>query len=374
LRGLFEDGIFQGALRASVAVALVVGGIFAVSLAWPVVQPLLVAAILATALWPWVSRISSTPIGPRHWRVPRVMATALIYVAAFAAAGVAIWGLLSALIPQVDRLLQAYPQYTQGIQQYLEPLRAGDVAGSAARVAEDVASGAAASGNGEQQAGQEAAALNIGTVALRLFGGLINVVLVLVFTFFLLLEGDRLAQGALLALPKERRIHARTLGVTIRDSVSRWVLAQGTYALISAAVIGTAMWLAQIPAPWMYSIFAAFLAVLPGIGPAAALVPAFFVALALAPWQPMAVAAVAIVTYALDGTVLVPKVFGDILKLPKVIVLVSAMIGALLMGVWGALIAPPVAVAVQILLRDLLGREVEQAPASPTPFRRQDSA
>jgi predicted PurR-regulated permease PerM len=376
LGGLFEDGSFQAALRASAAVALVVGLIFVLFLAWPVVQPLLVAAFLATALWPWVSRISTLSLGPRRWRIPRVMAAALIYLAAFTAAAVAIWGLLSALIPQVDRLLQAYPQYTQGILQYLEPLRGGDVAGSAARVAEGVASEAARAG-GEQPppAEQQPMPLNVGVLALALFGGLVNLILVLVFTFFLLLEGDRISQGALLALPRERRIRARTLGVAIRDNVSRWVLAQATYASISAVAIGTAMWLAQIPSPWMYSIFAAFLAVLPGIGPSAALVPAFLVALDLAPWQPIAVAAIAVTTYALDGTVLVPKVFGNILRLPMVVVLSSTMIGALLMGVWGALIAPQVAVAIQMVIRDLLGREVAQEePPSPVPFRRQDSA
>jgi predicted PurR-regulated permease PerM len=374
LGGLFDDERFQGGLKASLAVALVVGLIFVLFLAWPVVQPLLVAAFLATALWPWVSRISSFAIGPRRWRIPRVTAAALIYLLAFTAAGVAIWSLLSALIPLVDRLLQAYPEYTQGIQQYLEPLRAGDVAGSAARVAGDVASGAASPGNGEQQAGQQPGPLDAGVMALSLVGGIVNLILVLVFTFFLLLEGDRLAQGALMAVPKERRIRVRTLGIAIRDNVSRWILAQATYAAISAMIITAAMTLVQIPSPWMYGIFAAFLAVLPGIGPAAALVPAFFVALELAPWQPIAVASLAVASYALDGTVLVPKVFGNIMRLPMVVVLASTMIGALLMGVWGALISSQVAVAVQLIIRDLLGRDVERESAPPVPLRRQDRA
>ena len=93
---------------------------------------------------------------------------------------------------------------------------------------------ATAAGELSQPGQQGPGPVNVGGLVISIFGGAVNLVLVLVFTFFLLLEGDRLAQGALLALPKERRIHVRNLGLSIRDNISRWVVAEGTYAAISA--------------------------------------------------------------------------------------------------------------------------------------------
>lgn len=55
--------------------------------------------------------------------------------------------------------------------------------------------------------------------------------------------------------------------------------------------------------------------------------------------------------------VLVPRIYGSIMRLPMLVVLVATLIGALLMGIWGALVASQVAVAAQMLIRDSLGRE-----------------
>jgi predicted PurR-regulated permease PerM len=355
LNGLFTDTAFQGALRASLAVILVVGLLALAVAAWEVVEPLLVASVLATALWPWVSRISSAPLGPKRWRIPRIVATSLIYASALATSILFIWIMLTSLVPAVDRVLAAFPEQTAQARQFLEPFRAGDLATGAAKVAEDVAR-EATNGQAPGEGGAEGPSFSVGTLAIALFGGLTNLVLVLLFTFFLLLEGDRLAHGLLLTLPKDRRIHFRALGLQIRDQVSRWVLAQVVYASVSGLIVGTATWLLQLPTPWIYGMLGVFFGLFPGLGPATATIPAFLVALDLSYWQTVGVAALAVVVYALDSAVLVPKIYGDFMRLPMLVVLVATLVGALLMGVWGAMLASPVAVAVQILLRDLQGR------------------
>lgn len=355
---LFGDRSFQAGLRASLAVVLLIGTFYLVYRAWGIFEPLIVSIFLAAALWPWVSRISSAPVGHTKWRPPRFLAAALIYATTLMSSGLVVWMLLSGLVPQVDKLLATYPQQTAFIQEYLSPFRSGDIAAGAAKVAGDVAQQAANSnpGNSAQAAGQATAAfaaVSIGALAIGLFGGLVTLALVLVFTFFLLLEGDRFVQWLLMTLPRERRVEARILGIEIRDRVSRWVRAQFTYALASAIIMTVGMFVLQIPSPWFYGIISAVLALLPGLGPAFAVTPAFFTALDLAPWQPVAVLVFGLLVYAMDGTVLVPRIYGGVMQLPMFVVLVATLLGADLMGVWGAMIATPVAVSLQIMLRAL---------------------
>lgn len=198
--------------------------------------------------------------------------------------------------------------------------------------------------------------VSVGALGVGLFGGIVTLVLVLVFTFFLLLERDRFAQWILMLVPRGERPHSRLLGIQIRNRVSRWVLAQATYAGISAAVMAAGLWIMQTPDPWLYGVLSAMLALLPGLGPAFAAVPAIVVALDLAPWQPVSVLLFGVVIYILDGALFVPRIYGSVMQLPMFVVLIATLLGADLMGVWGAMIASPVAVALQIILRDQFRR------------------
>ncbi|MCL4367905.1 MAG: AI-2E family transporter [Actinobacteria bacterium] len=333
--------------------------LFAVA-TWSILEPLIVAAVLATAFWPWVTRISRASLIRPKWRLPRLAATALIYITALSVAAGLTWLILASILPQAEKLSQAFPQQTQSLSQFLDPFRSGNILSGAAKVAGEVAK-ATSGQNGTGQPGTTNPAnqvpVNIGVVAISLFGGLVNVVLVLVFTFFLVVEGDRFAQALLVLLPKERRPGIRSLGLAIRDQISRWVLAQATYALVSGGIMTTGMFALQIPDPWVYGAFSTLLALFPGVGPGFSAVPALFVAMGLSTWQTVGVALFGMAVYALDGTVLVPKIFGDVLRLPMFAVLLATLIGALLMGIWGALIASQAAVIVQMIIRDVLGRD-----------------
>lgn len=192
--------------------------------------------VLATALWPWVSKIADLPFGPRGWRLPRVLATSLVYVVTFSAAGLVIWAVLGALLPEIDRGLATYPDQTVQLRNYLQSFRTGDVAGGASKLAGDVAREAASQGSASA-ATVQSAPVNVVAFALGLFGGFLQLGLVLVFTYFLLLEGARFSHWILRLLPPERRTHARDLGLRVRDRISKWVLAQLIYGSLSGLVI-----------------------------------------------------------------------------------------------------------------------------------------
>ena len=363
---LFADRAFQAGWRASLAVLLVVGAVMLVQRAWEVVEPLIVAVVVATALWPWVSRICDVPIGSAALRIPRLLATALVFVVTLGIAGGVLWFALRALLPEIDGLLTAFPDQTAPVREYLQPFRSGDLASGAGQLASEVAreatsvTGQSAPGQlGASAAGQAAAAsagqtapVNPGALAFGVFGGAVRLGLVLIFTFFLLVDGDRCARWALHWLPPDSRPHFERLGVRIRDRISRWVLAQFLYGSISGLIIWVTLWLFGLRNPWLYAILGATLGIFPGLGPWVAMVPAFAVALGMSAWQAFAVAAFGVIMYLVDSTTLSTKIYGELLRLPMFVVLLSLLIGAALMGVWGALIAAPVAAGIQSVLED----------------------
>jgi predicted PurR-regulated permease PerM len=66
--------------------------------------------------------------------------------------------------------------------------------------------------------------------------------------------------------------------------------------------------------------------------------------------------------YIIDSTALSTRIYGGLLHLPMFVVLLALLIGAALLGVWGAMIAAPVAAGVQTLLEDLPDTEILAHP------------
>lgn len=341
---------FQVALRASLAVLLVGLGVLLVVRAWQILEALIVSVVLATALWPWVTAVAHVQVGSRQWHVPRGVAAAVVYVTTFSVAGVAIWLALRALLPEVDRVLTLYPEQTAPLRAYLDPFRTGDLAGGAGKLAQAVVSQATTG-----QAADTASTpqpVNVAAFALGAFGGVLHLGLILVFTFFLLMEGHRCAWWLMQWLPPDVQPSVNDLGLRIRDRVSRWVLAQLLYGSISGAIIWLAMWALGLPEPWLYATIGATLGIFPGLGPWIAMLPAFAVAIGLSAWQALAVAAFGVTMYIVDSTTLSTRIYGELLRLPTFVVLLALLIGGAVMGVWGALIAAPVAAAIETILED----------------------
>jgi predicted PurR-regulated permease PerM len=308
--------------------------------------------VLATALWPWVSRVAAVRIGAHDWRLPRALAAALVYLVTFSVAGVVIWVALAALLPEIDHGLASYPDQTALLRNYLQPFRTGDLAAGASKLAGDVARQATEAATGVQS--DPAAPVNASALVLALFGGVMQVGLVLLFTFFLLLEGGHFSCWLLRLVRWEQQAHARRVGLRIRDRISNWVLAQAIYGSVSGLAIFLTLSLLQLPSPWLYGIIGATLGIFPGLGPWIAYLPAFAVALGLSVWQATAVLVLGVAMYVIDSTTLSTRIYGGLLHLPMFVVLLALLIGAALMGVWGAMIAAPVAAGIETLIEDLV--------------------
>ncbi len=65
-----------------------------------------------------------------------------------------------------------------------------------------------------------------------------------------------------------------------------------------------------------------------------------------------------------ESRLLVPKVYGRVLRLPPAMVIVALLVGGTLMGMFGALLALPIAAGLQMLLRELRVTLPGESPAS----------
>ena len=144
-------------------------------------------------------------------------------------------------------------------------------------------------------------------------------------------------------------------------------------------IIGTAITLGNavlgVPQALFLGIIAGLLELIPSVGPTLAAIPAVLLALLFGSTHfainPIVFALLVLGLYVLiqfiENQFLVPKVMGDAVNLPPVIVLVGTIAGAMAFGVLGALLATPVIATGNIIFRYAYRKILEPPPLPPEP-------
>jgi predicted PurR-regulated permease PerM len=112
------------------------------------------------------------------------------------------------------------------------------------------------------------------------------------------------------------------------------------------------------------ALFAAVADILPYIGAVLSIVPAVLAALFVSPTTALVVLVLMLAYEEFESRVLIPRIYGQALRLPSSVVFFALMAGGTLMGLLGALLALPVAATVMMLIEELrvdLPGEPEQA-------------
>jgi predicted PurR-regulated permease PerM len=188
-----------------------------------------------------------------------------------------------------------------------------------------------------------------------------SVVLVLVLTVYFLASLDRTKLFFYRLIPQSRRERGILLGEEIFTKVGGYVLGNVLTSLIAGA--GTFFWMLAwgIPYPLLLGLLVALLDLIPVIG---SWIGGAIVALvALTVSLPVAIATLAFyILYKLaEDYFIVPRVMGRTVQVPALVSLIAVVLGGVLLGIVGALIAIPVAAAISLLLREITFRRLDKS-------------
>jgi predicted PurR-regulated permease PerM len=192
-------------------------------------------------------------------------------------------------------------------------------------------------------------------------GGIFGFVAILLLTFYLLVDSQRIFNVFVRLFPRGRRNQVSELSEAIGAKVSAWLGGQ----MLLGFIIGmtTAIGLAMMGVPYFFvlAVIAGIGEMIPIVGPLLAAVPAILVALTVSPGLALGVAVFFLVQQLLENNLLVPKVMGTQVGLSAVTVIASLAIGSELLGMAGALLAVPTAAIVQVLFEELYLAEKDPA-------------
>ena len=175
----------------------------------------------------------------------------------------------------------------------------------------------------------------------------------LVLSFYLLADGKR-AQGAAYAIvPRHYHMRLARILQNMQTIVGGYMRGQ----LITSAAIGVFTFLllliCHVPNALSLALLAAIVDVLPFIGALLLIIPAVLSALPLG--LPIAIVVLVglLVYMEFENRILIPRVYGHVLRLSSTVVILALVAGGILMGIIGALLALPIAAGILMILEEL---------------------
>ncbi len=334
---------------------LVVGTVLVVTgLAWLLVQikeillVTLVAAILAAGVAPLVSRLQNVRWTRGGWRLSRPGSIALTFLAIIVLVLAVGAMVLTPLVLESQQFIANFSDRIVQLQALLGDLHARypwlpDMTGLVQRLPQELS-------NLSQYFAPAAG------VAFKFLGGIATVITVLFMAFYMLLEGPAMRAGFLALFARRERARVAEVVDQIGAKFGGWVRGQLLLALIIGVAAGVGMAAIQMPFPVLLGIVAGLLELIPMLGPTLGSIPAIFLALFQPPWKLIFTVAWYTVIQQTEGNFIVPRVMRSAVGLSPLLTILALIIGGKLLGIVGALLAIPVAAALQVIVGEIVRR------------------
>lgn len=202
-------------------------------------------------------------------------------------------------------------------------------------------------------------ASGFGSTLSALFGSLLNVVLVIVISFYMSVSGDGVESFLRILSPIHHQDYVIGLWNRSQFKIARWMQGQLFLGLVIGILTFIGLTLLHVEQAILLAVLAAIFELIP-FGIFLAAIPAISFGFASGGITlALFVAALYIIIQQLEGYLISPLVMNKLTGVSPLVVILSVLIGVHLAGFWGLILAVPVAVTILEYIKDL---EKDRAP------------
>ena len=194
-------------------------------------------------------------------------------------------------------------------------------------------------------------------------GSLVNLFILFLIAFYWITERSLIKRAVVGLFRPSQHGRAATLWNEVEEKLGAWLRGQlllmaivGTLATIAYGLMGLPFWL-------ILGVIAGLTEAIPNVGPILGAIPAVLLALTVDWKLALGVVAFVSVLQLLENAVLVPRIMKGAVGLTPLTTIMAILAGAEFRGVVGALLAVPVAGALQVILADLVREKQEREAA-----------
>lgn len=189
-------------------------------------------------------------------------------------------------------------------------------------------------------------------VIASIFSNVIAIFVILVITFYLLLEHQRLDDYLFFLFGSKGKERASRVVFNLERKLGSWVRAQLFLMIFVGALSYLGFRLLDLNFALPLAIFAGILEIVPNIGPTLAAVPAIAVGFLTSPLMGLLTFAWTFIVQQIENNFLVPKIMQKSVGANPLVTILSLAIGFKLAGVMGAVLAIPVYLVVETIISE----------------------
>jgi predicted PurR-regulated permease PerM len=326
--------------RGVVAIVIALATLWALVRLWQVVILLIISAMLAAALLPFVDWLMRRGLG----RGQSVAVIALLAIGLLAGAGVVV---VPAVVGEAQALSDRAPQLKSDIARVLRE-------------------------HGQERTAADVERFNVSDVlqrdqvvnySQRVINVLIAAITVIVLTIYMLLDTPRITRFFFFATPDRYHEHVNNLLPALRTTVGGFVRGQLVTSAIITAYTFVVLYVLGVPSAAGLAVLAGIADIVPLIGAFIAVIPGALAALNVSVTAALIVLVALVLYQQFEDRILTPRVYGATLRLPAIAVFLAVIIGATLMGILGAVLALPAASALRVCI--MYAHAVRQGRVAP---------
>ena len=307
-------------------------------LVWDILLLIFLAIVIASAIDPWVDWL-------HRKRIPRWLSVLAIFAVLIGILVLTFAILVPPLVEQTQQLLSVTPEYLDAAEEYIE-----NFTGSSASIQTSKSDSLVESlsdGAGNLAGGLYATVANV-------FGGVISFVIVFVLAFYFTVHENAFRKFIRSVAPTKHRPYVDSLIERIQRQMGKWLRGQLILGLAVATLVYIGLSILGVKYALVLAIFAGVVELIPYIGPVIGAIPAVLIALVQSPILALIVVGLYIIVQQLENHILVPKIMQKFVGLNPLIIILCILFGAKIAGVLGAIIAVPVATAINVFIGDIL--------------------
>ena len=320
---------------------------------WPVILVLVVALLIMGTLSPAVRWLESR-------RVRRGLGIAIVFTGLFTVAVLVVTMTIPSLLAQAAALVEREPVFRASLADHLAQYPLSTPFAAWLKNLDYSASW--------NQVGATALSYSMRIFEIAAYG-----MSALFLALYMMIDRDRLRGGLYAVVPRTHHIRLSRVMLNLETIVGAYIRGQLITCLLIGAFTFVLLTACGVKNAMALAVLAGIADVLPYVGAILSVVPVVLVALGHSPVVAAIVLVMMLAYEEFEGRVLIPRIYGQALRLPSSVVFFALMAGGTLMGLLGALLALPVAATVMMLIEELrVELPGEQEQVADTEVRARD--
>lgn len=292
----------------------------------------LISILLSAAL---IAFLLNYPVRALKTLIPRPIAAALVYLIAAVTASVILITVFPPALNQGRQLITKSPELIAAGQEQLNNFQVWSVEHNLPFDINFLASQLLAK---VQTKAEEIASTSFGLV-IDTFNFLLEFILILVISFYMLLDGERIWRNLTAIFAPKIRLE---LTRSIARNLQRFVTGQLLLGLFMAITLTFTFRLLNVQYFLLFAIFIGIMEVIPFIGATLGISTVVLIIAFIDGWLSLQVLAVSLGVQQIKDNLIAPRIMGNLTGLSPVIILSSLLLGVKLGGFLGIILAIPV--------------------------------